>query len=162
MPDFQMIVNELIAAYPDALAVAVLDSNGKLVFQTSNWDISADVDRLMQAWRSGNAQFVHVQGVKYSMLQCVAERLVATNFGKQGHLVGASTPDQSYRVVAYISPEAQGWNQLAYPTVARAAAMLSGASSISEAAHIDAHGTGGASVVSSTSATPIASSVNPN
>lgn len=161
MPDFQTIVNELIAAYPDALAVAILDSNGKIVYQTSNWDISSDVDRLMQAWRSGNAQFVHLQGVKYSMLQCVAERLIATNFGKQGHLVGASTPDQSYRVVAYISPEAQGWNQMAYPTVARAAAMLSGASSISEASHIDAHGTGGAPTGGYSTATPAASNVNP-
>jgi hypothetical protein len=142
MPDFATVVNELITAYPDALAVAVFDSNGKIAYQTSNWDVSADVDRLLQAWKSQNAQFVHLQGVKYSMLQCVNERLIATNFGKQGHLVGASTPDLSFRIIAYISPEAQGWNQAAYPTVARAAAMLSGGSSISEAAHIDAKPSG--------------------
>jgi hypothetical protein len=163
MPDFATVVNELITAYPDALAVAVLDLNGKIVYQTSNWDVSADVERLMQAWRSTSAQFVHVQGVKYSILQCVTERLIATNFGKQGHLVGASTPDQSFRIIAYISPEAQGWNQAAYPTIARAAAMLAGGSSISEAARIEAKSSGNTGGVQGAKGAPapVAPSIDP-
>lgn len=137
MADYEAVVNELISAYPDALAVTVIDETGSIAYQTDNWDISDDLGRLVSSWRSGSSQFVKVQGVKYSILQCVPERLVATNFGKQGHLVGAATPDGSYKMVAYISPDAEGWNHAAYPSIARAVSMLVGGSSISQASKIE-------------------------
>lgn len=136
MVDYETVVNELINNYPDALAVAVIDESGNIAYQTDNWDISEDLSRLLSSWRGGSAQFVKVQGVKYSILQCVQERLVATNFGKQGHLVGAATSDGSYRIVAYISPDAQGWHHMAYPSIARAVDMFVGGSSISQASTI--------------------------
>jgi len=137
MVDYETAVNNLFSNYPDAIAAAIIDGGGNIVYSTSNWDIKDDKDKLLNSWKSGNAQFVMLQGVKYSILQCVPERLIATNFSKQGHLIGASTPDQQYKMIVYISPDAQGWQHVAYPMVARAVAMLVGASSISETASIN-------------------------
>ncbi|MHA1820420.1 MAG: hypothetical protein ACTSU2_07735 [Promethearchaeota archaeon] len=146
MVDFQDVVNNLLEYYPYALAVAIVDASGQIVYSTDNWDISGDLSRLLSSWRGGNAQFVMIQGVKYSMLQMTQERLIATNFAKKGHLVGAATPDGQYKVIAYISPEDEAWHHNAYPSIARAAAMLSGGSSINEASTIEATGGGGAGV----------------
>ena len=82
----------------------------------------------MSSWRMGNAQFVMLQSVKYSIIQMEPERLIATNFKRQGHLVGACAPGGEAYIIAYISPDAESWNHTAYPSIARAAAMLSGAS----------------------------------
>jgi hypothetical protein len=70
--------------------------------------------------------------MKFSILQTDPVRFISTNFGKKGHLIGATTPDQSYYMVVFIGPEAEDWSQVAFPNIARAVAMLVGASSISE------------------------------
>ena len=128
MVDYAGIVNTLIQDYPDAVAVAVVDSSSNLLYQTNNWDVRKDIGRVMSSWRMGNAQFVMLQDVKYSIIQMEPERLIATNFKRQGHLVGAAAPGGGSYIVAYISPDAEAWNHTAYPSVARAAAMISGAS----------------------------------
>jgi hypothetical protein len=50
--------------------------------------------------------------------------LLGPNRKKKGHLIGALTPDGKLLMLAYIKPKAKGWFHLAYPAVARAAAML--------------------------------------
>jgi len=154
MVDPSAVIQSLIEFYPDCLAAAIFNASGQIEFQTSNWDISADVQRLLQSWKSGSAQFVNVQGIKYSMLQCTPERLIATNFGKQGHLVGATTPDISHYVVGYINPNAEAWNHAAYPAVARAAAMLAGGSAISQAGSFEGGGGGGGGAAMSQGGAP--------
>ncbi len=52
------------------------------------------------------------------------ERFIGTNRHKKGHLIGASTPDGDKYMLAHIKPKAKGWFHLAYPAVAKAAAML--------------------------------------
>jgi len=52
------------------------------------------------------------------------ERFIGTNRQKKGHLIGASTPDGDKYMLAHIKPKAKGWFHMAYPAVARAAAML--------------------------------------
>ena len=80
MVDYAGIVNTLIQDYPDAVAVAVVDSSSNLLYQTDNWDVRKDIGRVMSSWRMGNAQFVMLQDVKYSIIQMEPERLIATNF----------------------------------------------------------------------------------
>ena len=69
MADFATVVNDLMTNYPYALAAAIVDSSSNVVYSTDNWDVSGDVGKVMAAWRGGNAQFVNIQGVKYSILQ---------------------------------------------------------------------------------------------
>ena len=126
MVDYASVINTLVQDYPDALAVVIVDSSGKVKHSTDNWDVSRDISRVVSSWRMGNAQFVMVQDVKYSIIQMEPERLIATNFKRQGHLVGACAPGSEEYIIAYISPDAESWNHTAYPSIARAAAMLSG------------------------------------
>ena len=52
------------------------------------------------------------------------ERFIGTNRHKKGHLVGAATPDKEKLMIAHIKPKAKGWFHMAYPAIARAAAMM--------------------------------------
>ncbi len=118
--DYATHVHRLIQTNPQITAVAVMESNGAVVYQTENWDISSESKKVVEAWR-GKSTFIMLQGVKYSMLQCTEERLISTNIKKQGHLVGAITPDQKY-VISYTIPE--GNYQHTYMDTARAADQM--------------------------------------
>ena len=128
MVDYSQIAYTLMQDYPDAVAIAIVDASSNLLYQTDNWDVRGDIGRVMSSWKMANAQFVMLQSVKYSIIQMEPERLIATNFKRQGHLVGAMSPGGEAYILAYINPEAEAWNHTAYPSVARAAAMISGAS----------------------------------
>jgi hypothetical protein len=124
MVNYKSIVKELQKHYPDATEVAIIDTKGKILQSTTNWDIKGDIKALLSIWASGNAQFVSVNGVRYSILQMEPERFIATNLHKQGHFVGASSPDGKSYMIAHIKPKAKGWFHMAYPALARAAAMM--------------------------------------
>jgi len=134
MATYEEAVKGLQENYKFALCSAIIDSSSNILYSTDNWDISNDIKKIMAAWRSGSARFVKISSwdMTFSMLQTDPVRFISTNFGKKGHLIGAATPDQSYYMVAFIGPEAEDWSHGAYPSVARAVAMLVGASSISE------------------------------
>ena len=133
MTDYEAAVNYLITNEPSIIAVAVIVGRD-VAYSTDNWDITPDVGRVVSAWSSMNAQFVMISGVKYSMLQCTAERMVATSIRGEGHIVGAK--DDEHKVVTYVEPD--GPMNAAYITCARAVSMLS-----SKAAYKDADATFG-------------------
>ncbi|OLS13863.1 MAG: hypothetical protein RBG13Loki_2540 [Promethearchaeota archaeon CR_4] len=118
--DYATHVHRLIQSNPQLTAVAVCDTNGAILYQTENWDISSESKKVIDAWKA-RTTFVMLQGVKYSMLQCTEERLISTNIKKQGHLVGAMTPDKKF-VVGYTIPE--GNYQISYMDLARAADQM--------------------------------------
>jgi hypothetical protein len=124
MVNIKSVVNKLQKHYPDAAEVAVVDKGGKALFSTSKWDIKKDIKEVLAKWASGNAQFVTLDGIRYSILQMEPERFIGTNRKNKGHLIGASTPDGKNYMLAHIRPKAKGWFHMAYPAVARAAAML--------------------------------------
>ena len=124
MANIKSVVNKLQKHYPDAIHVALVDKQGKLLFSTSKWDVKKDIKEVLVKWASGNAQFVTLNGIRYSILQMEPERFIGTNRKKQGHLIGASTHDGKLYMIAHIRPKAKGWFHMAYPAVARAAAML--------------------------------------
>jgi len=124
MVNIKSVVNKLQKHYPDASEVAVVDRAGKVLFSTSKWDVKKDINEVLAKWTSGNAQFVSLNGIRYSILQMEPERFIGTNRKNKGHLIGASTPDGKNYMLAHIKPKAKGWFHMAYPAVARAAAML--------------------------------------
>lgn len=65
-----------------------------------------------------------MDGIRYSVLQMEPERFIATNRQKKGHLVGSSIPGTDMYLIAHIKPKAKGWEHMAYPAIARAAAMM--------------------------------------
>ena len=124
MTSFKSIVNKLQKHYPDASDVAIVSNKGKILYTTNKWNVKKDIDSVLNSWINGNAQSVTLDGTKYSILQMEPERFIGTNRQKKGHLIGASTPDKNNYMLAHIKPKAKGWFHMAYPAVARAAAML--------------------------------------
>jgi len=124
MVNYKSIVKNLQKHYSDATKVVVVNNNGKVLHSTGNWKVSKDVKGLLSSWGSGNAQFVNMNNIRYSVLQMAPERFVATNKQKKGHLVGSSIPGTDAYLIAYIKPKAKGWMHMAYPAIARAAAMM--------------------------------------
>jgi len=120
MTDYEGAVNYLMTSEPTIIAVAIIEGKD-IVYTTDNWDISPDVSRVISAWSSMNAQFIMISGVKYSMLQCTSERIVATSIRGEGHIVGAK--DQERKVIGYVEPD--GPMNAAYMQTARALAMMS-------------------------------------
>jgi hypothetical protein len=102
----------------------VINNKAKVLHSTSNWNVSKDVKGVFASWSSGKAQFVNMNGKKYSVLQMEPERFIATNRQKKGHLVGSSIPGTDMYLIAHIRPKAKGWEHMAYPAIARAAAMM--------------------------------------
>ncbi|TFG06752.1 MAG: hypothetical protein EU539_06765 [Promethearchaeota archaeon] len=110
----------LMQSEPTIIAVAVIKGND-IIYSTDNWDISADLGRVLSSWASMNSQFIMISGVKYSMLQCTTERLVATSIRGEGHIVGAK--DEEHKIIGYVEPD--GPMNAAYMDTARALSSLS-------------------------------------
>ncbi|MCP4762411.1 MAG: hypothetical protein GY870_11570 [archaeon] len=143
MVSYEEVANSLLQFFPDCVATVIVDATSNILYSTDNWDPSEDIKKVMSGWRGGSAQFVKIQGVKYSILDCSPERLISTNFGKQGHLIGASTPDGNYFMLGYINPDCDDWNRGGYISLARAVAMLVTGTGINDASQIVAEpGTG--------------------
>ena len=113
-------IYNLMQAEPTIIAAVVLRGS-EIIYSTDNWDVSADMSRVVSSWNSMNAQFVMISGVKYSLLQCTSERLVATSIRGEGHIVGAK--DDEHKVLAYVEPD--GPMNAAYVESARVVSALS-------------------------------------
>ena len=142
MADYETAVFSLMENEPAVIAVAIVEGRADVVYSTDNWDVSPDVERVISSWNSMNAQFIMISGVKYSMLQCTAERLVATSIRGEGHIVGAK--DDERKMICYVEPD--GNMNTAYMETARALQMMS-----SKGSYLDAGaqlGKGGAPMAS--------------
>lgn len=124
MVNYKAIVKDLQKKYSDASHVVIVSRDGKNLFSTDNWKVNSDIKGVLANWASGSAQFVSMNGIRYSILQMEPERFIATNRHKKGHLVGATSPDGTKCMLAHLRPKAKAWYHSGYPIVARAAAML--------------------------------------
>jgi hypothetical protein len=120
-------VYNLMQKDPSIIAAAVLQGTN-VIYSTDNWDISADVGKVVSSWNSMNAQFIMISGVKYSILQCTTERLVATSIRGEGHIIGSK--DEEHKIIVYLEPDGEPMG--ATMDTARALAELSSKSSYLE------------------------------
>ncbi|MFX1357489.1 MAG: hypothetical protein ACFFA8_09375 [Promethearchaeota archaeon] len=98
-------VYNLMQKDPSIIAAAVVQGRDNILYSTDNWDISADVGKVISSWSSMNAQFIMISGVKYSILQCTSERLVATSIRGEGHIIGAK--DDDHKLIVYLEPDGE-------------------------------------------------------
>ncbi|TFF98627.1 MAG: hypothetical protein EU547_00905 [Promethearchaeota archaeon] len=103
MSDPETAIYKLMEKDPNIIAATVLQGKKEIIFQTDNWDITPDLDKLMSSWIGQNATFIKISGVKYSVLQSTEERLTATSVKGEGSIVGAK--DDEHKIIAYVSPE---------------------------------------------------------
>ena len=99
------VVYNLIQRDPSIIAAAVVQGKDTILYSTDNWDISTDISRVVSSWNSMTAQFIMVSGVKYSVLQCTSERLVATSIRGEGHILGAK--DEEHKLLIYLEPDGE-------------------------------------------------------
>jgi hypothetical protein len=97
-------IYNLMQKDPSIIAAAVLQGKN-IIYSTDNWDISADVGKVVSSWNSMNAQFIMISGVKYSILQCTTERLVATSIRGEGHILGSK--DEEHKIIVYLEPDGE-------------------------------------------------------
>ncbi|TFG22405.1 MAG: hypothetical protein EU532_14445 [Promethearchaeota archaeon] len=103
--DPQTAIYNLMQKDPSVIAAAVVQGTNNILYSTDNWDISPDIGRVISSWNSMNAQFIMISGVKYSILQCTSERLVATSIRGEGHILGAK--DEEYKIIVYLEPDGE-------------------------------------------------------
>jgi hypothetical protein len=115
------VVYNLLQRDPSIIAAAVVQGSDTILYSTDNWDISADVSRVVSSWNSLTAQFIKISGVKYSVLQCTSERIVATSIRGEGHILGAK--DEEHKLIIYLEPDGEAMG--ATMDIARALSQLS-------------------------------------
>jgi hypothetical protein len=98
-------VYNLMQKDPSIIAAAVVQGRDNILYSTDNWDISPDVAKVISSWSSMTAQFIMISGVKYSILQCTSERLVATSIKGEGHIIGAK--DEEHKLIVYLEPDGE-------------------------------------------------------
>jgi hypothetical protein len=113
-------VKRLLTANPTITHAAVATPEGRVLYQTKNWDVSKDIRKVLADWVVRSPAIV-LCDVRYSVLQCTPERLVSTNVSKKGHLVGAITPEGHFLLTHTSS---NGNYQVSYMDTARAADQM--------------------------------------
>ncbi len=99
------VIYNLLQKDPSIIAAAVIKGRNDIIYSTDNWDIGPDIGKIVSSWSGQNAQFVMISGVKYSVLQCTTERLVATSLRGEGHIIGAK--DEEHKVLIYLEPDGE-------------------------------------------------------
>ena len=100
--EFENIGNNLMEIMPSIYAIAIIDKNNDMIYSTDNWDISSDIESICSSWDSMKAPFITISGIKYTMLECEIDSLVATSLRGQGHIVGCK--DEERRIITYVEP----------------------------------------------------------
>jgi len=100
--DYEGSVRKLMETVPSIYAVAIIEEDNEIIYSTDNWDISPDINNLCSSWDCMNAQFIMVSGVKYTMLECEVDSMVATSIRGQGHIVGCKNEER--RIITYVEP----------------------------------------------------------
>ena len=95
-------VYNLMQSDPNIIAAAVIKGK-EIIYTTDNWDISGDVDRVVSSWMGQGVPFTMISGVKYSVLQMEAERIVAISLKGEGSICAAK--DEEHKLICYLQPD---------------------------------------------------------
>jgi len=99
------VIYNLLQKDPSIIAAVVVQGRDNILYSTDNWDVSSDIGKAVSSWSGLNAQFIMISGVKYSVLQCTSERIVATSIRGEGHIIGAK--DEEHKILIYLEPDGE-------------------------------------------------------
>jgi len=74
-----------------------------ILYSTDNWDISADVGRVISSWSSLNSPFIVISGVKYYVLICTQEILIVNSIRGEDQIFLAKEED--YTLILHVEPD---------------------------------------------------------
>ena len=101
--NYESLVSNIMQTAPSILAVAIVEEKNDIVYSTNNWDIREDITHICSSWNSMKAPFIMVSGVKYTMLECEIDSMVATSILGKGHIVGVK--DDVWKIITYVEPD---------------------------------------------------------
>ena len=119
--DYESLVSNLLEIMPSIYAVAIIEENNEIVYSTDNWDISTDIENVCLCWDYMNAPIINISSVKYTILECEIDSMVATSIQGQGHIVGSK--DDERRIITYVEPN--GDRKAAIVEISRILAKMS-------------------------------------
>jgi len=85
------------------IAVTLVQGRDTILYSTDNWDISADVGRVISSWSRLNSPFIVISGVKYYELICTPEILIANSLRGEDQILLAKEDD--YTLILHVGPE---------------------------------------------------------
>ena len=106
--EYETFIFELMDAEPAVFGGAVIDKNGKLVYQTENWDLQQDIDQLndviaeAQLTEGKNPGKLEIMKISYMVVEFTPERVIATNVTHKGHIILGMGINGA--IVAFIDP----------------------------------------------------------
>jgi hypothetical protein len=103
-------------------AFGVITEGGQVLWQSNNWDLTADAGSLMSAVKAASPA-VTQNNVRYSTMRSTPDSLVARNVQGNGIIILAKIEAEKW-VVAWVAPDAQPDG--VYVDVDRAAKTLRG------------------------------------
>ena len=89
--------NELVNRFNEIKDMAFVGFDGQLHFQTSAWDITSDIFKLIQDWKA-EAPAVWLSDMKYATIKATDEILVATNVQGKGHLLCSALDEKLFMI----------------------------------------------------------------
>ncbi len=101
--NFESLVKNLLKLVPDIYAVAIIEKYNTIAYSTDNWDISDDIDDVCSSWDTMRAQYIVISGIKYIIIECEIDTLVATSIQNLGNIVACK--DEVRKIIAYVKPE---------------------------------------------------------
>ncbi|MFW9988282.1 MAG: hypothetical protein ACFFC3_06480 [Candidatus Odinarchaeota archaeon] len=100
--DYETIVYNLIIDLPSIYSVVIVEGDYDIAYSTDNWEISTDIPNICSIWESMNAPFLMMFGLKFTILECEIDSIVATSLLGKGHIVGVK--DEERKIIAYVAP----------------------------------------------------------
>ena len=105
MTDYDKIVNSLMNADSKISSVAIIEGEDIIAYTTENWDISDNLNEIINLWQELKEERITISGVEYIILQITPERFVATNLNKKGSIIGIK--DEERKIFCRIKPDGQ-------------------------------------------------------
>ena len=116
MSEIEKIIDGLLDEEQNIHGIAIVGSDGVLITQTENWDITGDLDKegginellnlKLELGERGMSSIV-IQGIKYMIVENTEERKIGTNITGKGHFIIAPVPiGGTGALICYISAQA--------------------------------------------------------
>lgn len=97
------LIDELIEVERNVGGAAVISNSGELISQTENWDLSSEIENILNVVESPKSSIILLD-MKYMIVENTPERIIGTNLKGKGHLI--LVPFEKGVLVTYIIPQA--------------------------------------------------------
>ena len=113
MSTIESIIDNLLDEEQNVHGVAIAGTDGTLITQTENWEISGDLGPINELIQNNpdlgqkGITSITVQGIKYMVVENTEERKIGTNITGKGHIIVAPVPiGGTGALICYINPQA--------------------------------------------------------